>query len=309
MSFTQALTPPKLIVLVSQHSSLDRDNHIRYQSSLSSTNITWSFLHNQDSGITESSPLSIKNLRPDKFEREVVIPDSQSLPGSSSYVPTPTTSTGNKSVTQPETGSCVVSTSSYTTSTNFSLSNPIPSHSPIQEPSDPIEDFTDLPLPESQDLGLHSSRSRSLPSGASSRFLKANHTRPGQICCSTSDPKTISHGKQSYTDRFYARPAEPVLSSSVRETLTFSDLDTQSPAPAELLGDINTSSEKDVDECLSHHTTQSQKSGINSPEAETGAQVQADLPPATHTTSTASVGELFASNHSQSLQNPLFRPL
>lgn len=286
-------------MLISQHSSFDRDNYIRYQSSLSSTNITWSFLQHQVSGIGESSSLS-ENLRRDKFERAVVIPDSQSLPGSSSYVPTSTTSTGKKSVTQLGTGSCVVSTSSYPVSTNFSFSNPLPSHSPIQASSDPIEDSTDLLPPGSQDLGAHSSRSRSLPSGASSSFLRVDHVRPGQISRSTSDPNPISHGQQSYTHRQSSRSGEPVVSSSVRETLTSSDLDTQSQAFAELIADINTSSEKEIDESLSHHSTKSHTLGTNTSEGDTGSQVQANLPPhsqATHTTSAASAGESSTSNH------------
>ncbi len=293
-------------MLVSQHSSFERDTYIRYQSSLSSTNITWSFLQHQDSGIGESSPLS-ENLRPDKFERDVVIPDSQSLPGSSSYVPTSTTSTGNKSVTQPGTENCVVSTSSYAASTIFSLSDPVPSHSPIEESSDPIEDSTDLLPPESQDLGAHSSRSKSLPSGASSRFLRANHTRPGQISRSISDPNPLSHREQNYAGPISARSAELLVSSSVKETLTSSDLDTQSPASAELIGDINSSSEKEIDEPLSHYSTQSQKLGINSPEGDTCAQIQANQPShsqATHTTSATSAGESSAFNHIQLPPNP-----
>lgn len=286
-------------MLISQHSSFERDSYIRYHSSLSSTNITWSFLQYQDSGIGEFSSLP-DNLRSEKFERVIVIPDSQSLPGSSSYVPTSTTSTGNKSVTQPETENCVVSTSSYGASTTFSPSDSVSSHSRIEESSDPIEDSTDPLPPESQDLGAHSLRSKSLSSGASSRFLGVNHTRPGQISRSISDPNPLSHCEQKHAGRISAPSEELLVTSSVKETLTSSDLDTQSQASGELIGDINPSSGKEIDETLSHCSTQSQTLGINRPEGDICAQVQPNQSShsqATHTTSATSAGESSAFDH------------
>ncbi len=292
-------------MLISQHSSFERDDYIRYQSSLSSANITCSLLQHQDSGIGKSSSSS-GGLGPDKIERDCVIPDSQPLPGSSSYVPTASTSTGIGSLNQPKTGSCVVSTSSYDISPDFSPSDRSPCHSPIQESSDPIEDSTDLPPGKSQDLDGHSSRSRSLPSAAFTISLKISHTRPGKVSRSTTDPSPIAHCERAYTDPTSRRSTEPVVSSAITEAIPSSDIVTQTQASLESLGDIKTSSGIEIDETLSPQSTQSQTLSIQGPEADRGAQARANVASnsqATHTDSAASAGKWSASGHPQVLQN------
>lgn len=76
---------PDFAVQISQHSSFERDQYIRYQSSLSTQGPISSLPPHRDSGLGESSPSSI--LISDKADQTGIVPDSQSLPGSSSYVP------------------------------------------------------------------------------------------------------------------------------------------------------------------------------------------------------------------------------
>ena len=76
---------PKFTVEVSQHSSLDRDQYVRYQSSLSTQRLPSSLISHQDSGLGDSSPPP-ESSRPTQVCQHRIVPDSQSLPGSSSYV-------------------------------------------------------------------------------------------------------------------------------------------------------------------------------------------------------------------------------
>lgn len=78
---------PNFAVQISQHSSLDKDLYIAYYSSSSIQGSLQSIAPHPDSGLGESSP------PPEVFPSQVtqtdgVVPDSQSFPGSSSYVPT-----------------------------------------------------------------------------------------------------------------------------------------------------------------------------------------------------------------------------
>ena len=73
-----------IIVQISQHSSLDRDLYIAYQSSLSSEQTSSLVVPHKSSGLEGSSPPTTDLL----VDSDGIIPDSQSLPGSSSYRPT-----------------------------------------------------------------------------------------------------------------------------------------------------------------------------------------------------------------------------
>ena len=80
---------PDITVQVSQHSNFDRDLYVAYQSSLSTQGTSSlpipypiSRLNNSSICLTIDSPL----------DSQGIIPDSQSLPGSSSYIPTSSTS-------------------------------------------------------------------------------------------------------------------------------------------------------------------------------------------------------------------------
>lgn len=76
---------PSLFVQLSPHSSFDRDLYIAYQSSLSTQGTLPSVLEHSDSGLGES--FSEPDIPPPRTF-EGIVPDSQSLPGSSSYIPT-----------------------------------------------------------------------------------------------------------------------------------------------------------------------------------------------------------------------------
>ncbi len=76
---------PSLFVQLSPHSSFDRDLYIAYQSSLSTQGTLPSVLEPSDSGLGES--FSEPDTPPPRTF-EGIVPDSQSLPGSSSYIPT-----------------------------------------------------------------------------------------------------------------------------------------------------------------------------------------------------------------------------
>ena len=72
---------PKVVVQVSQHNSFDRDLYAAYQSPLPTQDKTPSLRAHSDSETGIS-------LLPAAVDSNSIIPDSQSLPGSSSYAPT-----------------------------------------------------------------------------------------------------------------------------------------------------------------------------------------------------------------------------
>ena len=295
--FVQAPTVPELVVLISQHSSFEREEYLRYHSSLSSTNTASSILQHQDSGLGESSPPSESSI-PDKLEREGVIPDSQSLPDSSSYIPTSSTSQSVRSFTQAETGNRVVVASSWTISTNSSASHPVSSYSPTRELSDSIEDSSD-PLPEeSQSLGAPFSRSRSLPLGALTGASGRDQTGPKQISGHTLDPSAILDGR-----RIHIAPelsTELIVTSSVVEVPSSSDFYTQTQASS-VLGITESHSQSEIQELSGYQPIEGQSSGITSLEDRRGFQVdfnRAHVSQETRTSSIPSAGKLVASTHS-----------
>ena len=72
-------------VQICQHSSFERDQYIQYQSSLSTQGVVPSLSLRRASGLGESSPCSIFNT--ESTDQNVIVPDSQSLANSSSYLP------------------------------------------------------------------------------------------------------------------------------------------------------------------------------------------------------------------------------
>ena len=76
-----------LLIRISQHSSFERDQYLQYHSSLSVHSILSSLPPHQDSGLGESSPPP-EASELDYSPRVGIVQDSQSIPGSSSYVPT-----------------------------------------------------------------------------------------------------------------------------------------------------------------------------------------------------------------------------
>lgn len=84
------LNPINITVQVSQHSNFDRDLYIPYQSSLSTRESSSSLPRHPKSAFVQPSPPT--SSTPRTADSKGVVPDSQSLPGSSSYEPTSSTS-------------------------------------------------------------------------------------------------------------------------------------------------------------------------------------------------------------------------
>ena len=160
----------EILVRISQHSGFERDLYLRYPSSLSSHSVIASLPPHQDSGLGASSP------PPDLSNREgspqvCVIPGSQSLPGSSSSVPTSSvidsdlgTSTGASFLDSPY------------------LSTPFGQATCFSEDeasrSGPVEDSSGLYVAESPESSLRFRRSRSFPTQSSTGASNLIHIRP-----------------------------------------------------------------------------------------------------------------------------------
>ncbi|KAI9880921.1 MAG: hypothetical protein M1830_009989 [Pleopsidium flavum] len=80
--------PLRLAVQISQHSSFDRDQYVQFIASSSVQGLSSSQPQDLDSGLGSSSPFQQTVADPVAFYRAGIVPDSQSLPGSSSYIPT-----------------------------------------------------------------------------------------------------------------------------------------------------------------------------------------------------------------------------
>ena len=96
-SFFDLSKYPNAAVQILQYSNTDKDLYITYISSLSTQGNSSSVAEHPDSGIGEPSPEP--EVLSHHFEKGCVVPDSQSLPGSSSYIPS-TSTTSDDSVAQ-----------------------------------------------------------------------------------------------------------------------------------------------------------------------------------------------------------------
>ena len=153
---TQPNRIPNLFVQVSQHSSLDQDQYLLYLSSISTRSYLSSAPPHEDSGLGESSS-EPEDLELSKSEYEVVVPDSQSLPGSSSYQPTASTfesfsNLGERRVQQYQ---------SYY-SPHPSINSSDPSNSFEARYSDPAEDSSGIYVAESPESKISSQISASV---------------------------------------------------------------------------------------------------------------------------------------------------
>lgn len=170
-------SPTSIIVQVSQHSNFDKDLYVAYQSSLSTQGNLHPLLPHPVSGPAESSHNSI-------------VPDSQSLAGSSSYQPTSSTSSAVLGVDQaPLTHkSCVLYNSTDLES----------STGEIVETNDSIEDSSAVVVAASQPSVIASERSRSepAPSTAESSSASLSGARFPSLPRSTSDPTSTYHDQQ-----------------------------------------------------------------------------------------------------------------
>ena len=164
---------PNIIVRVSQHSNFDRDLYIAYQSSLSTQGTSSSSLPNSKIGLGESSPSHTTNSLVDGSG---VIPDSQSLPGSSSYKPTSSASLAVPGADQtPPTNQAYVSQSS----TNIESST---------------EDSSAVPVTSQPSLvASRRSRSEPTPDSNESSLVSPFGTRLLPLSRSISDPSPIHY--------------------------------------------------------------------------------------------------------------------
>ena len=272
-SFHQAPTLPEFVVLISQHSSFAREEYIRYQSSSSSTRTTSSLLQLQDSGIGESSPSS-ESAVPDESERGGVIPDSQSLPNSSSYVPTSSTSKSVRSSTQAGTRNSVVVASSWIISTNSPALRPVSSYSPTPEPSDPIEDSLDPSPKGRQSIGTRSSRSRSLPFGASIEASGLNQTEPRQT--SRNARKRISTLDRKSGHKASGVSTEFAVRSRVSEVPSSSDLYTRVQSSLGIPRTAHADLQSEIEENLGYQSVERRIPGISNLEHRAGAQIESN---------------------------------
>ena len=173
---------PKLVVQVSQHNSFDRDLYVAYQSPLPTQDKSPSFIAHSD---TETGI----SLLPAAFDSNSIIPDSQSLPGSSSYAPTSCASSAVLGVGQAPFGrkSRILSNSADIESSTGGLADAIE----LSEVSSAIVVAT------SQPSIISSARSRSEPirSATDSSSASPFGARLPSLPRSTSDPTSTYHSQ------------------------------------------------------------------------------------------------------------------
>lgn len=173
-----------IFVRVSQHSSFDRDLYIAYQSSLSTQGNPSSLLPDRNSGIEKSSPPATTS----PVGSNGIIPDSQSLPGSSSYEPTSSTSLAVLGADQaPPTHQSPF----LNNSTDLEAST-----GRLAEAHDSIEDSSAVVIAASQPSVIASERSRSEPAPKTTESSSVSpFARFPSLPRSTSDPTPTFHDR------------------------------------------------------------------------------------------------------------------
>jgi len=190
---------PNLIVQISQHSSFDRDLYIAYQSSLSTQGTLPSVPEHPDSGLGESFSES-DTPSPGPFEKDCIIPDSQSLPGSSSYIPTSNSSGSIAYVgkTPPSLGPYKSAPSQPNTPSKFES----PNRELLQ-----VDDSIDSSLleiaasPSSVDIARRPA-SEPAPSSADNSSSSPFAARVPSLSRSTSDPTSIHYHDHRQQQQF-----------------------------------------------------------------------------------------------------------
>ena len=161
----------EILVRISQHSGFERDLYLRYPSSLSSRSIIASLPLHQDSGLGASSPPPDQSNREDS-PQVCIVPDSQSLPGSSSYVPT-------SSVSGSDLGTSTGTSFLDSTYLSIRLGQATGSLSEDEASrSDPIEESSGFYVAESPESNLRFRRSRSFPTQSSTGASTLIHVQP-----------------------------------------------------------------------------------------------------------------------------------
>ena len=197
--------PASIIVQVSQHSSFERDLYVAYQSSLSNQGNLSSPLPRRKSGSGESSP-----------DSNGIIPDSQSLPGSSSYQPTSSTSLVVLGADQ---APLTHQTSVLHNSTDLESSS-----GGIVESNDSIEDSSAVVVAASQASTIASERSKSEPAPDTTELSSGSPfgARLPSLPRSTSDPTSTFHDQ-------HRRRAIPRKYQIIHDHVIRSTADFQSP--------------------------------------------------------------------------------
>ncbi len=210
---------PNLLVQISQHSSFDREQYLQYHSSLSVNSVLSSLPPHQDSGLGESSP------PPDPSHLELspqirIVPDSQSLPASSSYVPTPSFSDENIGAS-PTTG---FRESTYI-STSFDQDTGLLTEDEFLS-SDPIEDSTGFYVAESPEYTSRFRRSRSVPTQNSIELtfsISSRATLAAAVPRSLSDPNLLFSSLESLKDLSDEQKSPDIHSNSSQKNSPIQD--------------------------------------------------------------------------------------
>lgn len=209
-----ALELPQIAIQISQHSSFPRDQYILYQSSQSAQGLSSSQLLHQDSGLGESSPPP-ELLVPTTFGEDGIVPDSQAVPDSSSYVPT-----SSKSVDISAAAEIAVIDSGRSPLPTITPIVLEPSNASVAELSGQIEDPTNSTTPHKVEFKLASQRSTSTPVQQLIKDSPSSVPRVSQAIESTtfsrahSDPGPVAqHGQET---RQYT--LEPSTASTASQT-------------------------------------------------------------------------------------------
>ena len=179
------LNPPHITVQVSQHSSLDKDLYITYQSSLSTQGRSSSLPIHTQLGLEGSSPPPLTHSPADS---NGVIPDSQSLPGSSSYRPTSSASLAVLGADHTP-----LNPQHRVSHNNTDLES---STRGVAEAKNSIEDSSAIVIEASQPSVIASERSRSEPAPTTTESSSASslEAQLRSLARSTSDPTPTYHG-------------------------------------------------------------------------------------------------------------------
>ena len=179
------LNPPHIIVQVSQHSSFDKDLYIAYQSSLSTQGTSSLLPIHTQLGLEGFSP----PLTHSPADSNGIIPDSQSLPGSSSYRPTSSASLAVLGADHTP-----LSPQHRALHNNTDLES---STGGVVEAKDSIEDSSAVVIEASQPSVITSERSRSEPAPTTTESSSASSfgAQLRSLARSTSDPSPTYHGQ------------------------------------------------------------------------------------------------------------------
>ena len=177
------LNGPKVVVQVSQHNSFDKDLYIAYQSPLPTQDKSPSFIAHSDSETGIS-------LLPAAFDSNSIIPDSQSLPGSSSHAHTSCASSAVLGVDQAPLSrrSRILCNNTEIESTTGGLADPVES----------TESSSAVVVATSQLSVTASARSRSEPLQGTTDSSSASpfRARLPSLPRSTSDPISTYHSQR-----------------------------------------------------------------------------------------------------------------